>query len=82
MAYLEGDLAPFKTIKDRRALVGKNIRYLRHCDIDRSGRGYLFPRTGKVVGVERRTLILDTTYVETSDLVEVVVIPPASDGRE
>lgn len=54
-----GTPAAFRTAADRQALVGKAITYLRSCDIDRSGRGYIFPQLGVVVAARGRELELD-----------------------
>jgi hypothetical protein len=70
--FLEGEQLPFRTAADRRKLVGKFIRYLRRGDIDRSGRGYFFPRSGWVEYAKGRFLMMDNTDVQVSELVEVV----------
>ena len=57
--YLDGETVPVKTKADRLKLIGKRIQYLRPSDIDRSGRGFFFPRTGTVTGSEGRNFILD-----------------------
>lgn len=73
--YFEGETAPFYSIAQRRRLVGKTIRYLRDCDIDKSGRGYLFPKVGHVVEAYGVQLILEGgNSVVRGDLVEVQVI--------
>lgn len=54
-----GTPAPFRTVADRKALVGKAIAYLRPCDIDKSGRGYFFPQFGIVAAAPGRELELD-----------------------
>jgi len=54
-----GTPAAFRTAADRKTLVGKAIAYLRSCDIDRSGRGYIFPQFGVVVAARGRELELD-----------------------
>lgn len=73
--YLDGDAAPFRTAAQRAALVGKRIEYLRNCDIDRSGRGYFFPRIGIVEDVLGINLCLtDGSYVSRPELAEVRVI--------
>lgn len=75
--YLDGPIVPFRTAADRKALVGKTIRYLRRSDIDRSGRGYFFPRVGKVVEAKGVRLVFDNwNSVERGDLVEVEVLSP------
>ena len=73
---LDGERVPFRTAAERKALIGKRIKYLRHCDIDRSGRGYFFPRVGIVIDAQGRQLIFDCgNSVAASDLAEVVVLP-------
>jgi hypothetical protein len=73
--YLDGPRVPFQTAADRKALVGKTIRYLRPCDIDRSGRGYFFPRVATVVEAKGVQLIFENgDSVARGDLAEVEVI--------
>ena len=75
MTYLEGTHAPFKTAADRKKLIGYNIRYLRRCDIDRSGRGYFFPRFDHVVNASGVQIILESgNSIDRGDLVELVVV--------
>lgn len=69
------NIAPLSTA-DAKKLIGKRITYLRECDIDRSGRGYFFPRSGIVAGVFRRNLAIDdpSNFIGSlSSFVEVVV---------
>ena len=73
--HLDGTTLPFQTAADRKALVGKTIRYLRLCDIDRSGRGYIFPRVNTVVEAKGIYLIMDNgDAAGRSELVEIVEI--------
>lgn len=73
--FLDGNHVPFKTLKDRKKLIGKKIKYLRSSDIDRSGRGYFFPRIAQVTHVEGRNIEIDTgDWLYASDLVEVVTL--------
>ena len=75
MQRLEGDLAPIRTAADRKKLVGKYIRYLRDCDIDKSGRGYFFPRFDGVLQASGRLLHLTNgDSLKAGDLREVVVV--------
>ena len=57
-----------------KALVGKRITYLRRSDIDRSGRGYYFPRGGTVVAAKGRNIAIDDewSWFPLSDFVEMV----------
>lgn len=82
MRYLDGDQAPFKTIADRKKLVGKNVRYLRKGDIDRSGRGYFFPKSGYVVGAKGNNIEFECyNDVSKSDIVEIVIIEDKGDKK-
>jgi len=73
--YLNGPSVPFRTKADRKALVGKMIKYLRRCDIDRSGRGYFFPRVDFVEREIGRELIFSNgNTVLAGDLVEIEVL--------
>lgn len=53
-------------------LIGKTIRYLRNCDIDKSGRGYYFPKYGTIVEVKGHDIRIDETndWVYSKDIVE------------
>jgi hypothetical protein len=44
MGRLEGQNIKPRTAKEAKALIGKEVIYLQTGDIDRSGRGYFFPR--------------------------------------
>jgi hypothetical protein len=73
MAYLEGQNITPRSTKEAKMLIGKHVQFLRKCDIDRSGRGYYFPRTGVIEDVNGKNLIMhngDAIYL--SDLVEMV----------
>lgn len=75
--YLENTV-PFQLIEDRKKLVGKFIRYLRECDIDRSGRGMYFPRIGLVKDAKGVNLIMDDgIYLTRGELREVEIIGDA-----
>lgn len=79
MRYLTGEQIPFRAIEARRSLVGKGITYLRHTDIDKTGRGYYFPRTAIVVAAHGRQMLLDNgNSISVSDLFEVVLTPEGS----
>lgn len=70
---LAGEQAPFRTVADRRKLIGHAITYLRKADIDRSGRGLFFPRFAVVRDVQGKNFFLDNGEVLwASDLVELV----------
>lgn len=84
MSRLEGTSIKhlLSTKEGRTSLVGKEVVYLTSSDIDRSGRGYFFPRYGMIAGFSPRgrEMAIDTTenYVAfTSDVVEMVLRPEA-----
>lgn len=81
--YLDGEnLAPLTTARAR-ALIGKRVVYLRPQDIDRSGRGYFFPRSGTVTGVFRGHIAMDyaENYIGTlRSIVELVLAPAESES--
>lgn len=75
--YLNGENLSLKTAKQARMYIGKEVEYLCKCDIDRSGRGYFFPKKGIIVDVSGRDIAIDTKHnfvIHLSDLVEMVVI--------
>lgn len=53
--------------------IGKMCVYLRPSDIDKSGRGYLFPRYGIIDSVEKGQLIFDSNEVAIKDLEEIAI---------
>ena len=69
------NIAPLNSAAAKK-LIGKRITYLRECDMDRSGRGYFFPRGGVVADVFRGNLAIDDSSNFIGSLrsfVEVVV---------
>ena len=69
---LEGENIAPRNAQEARALIGKQVRYLRNVDLDRSGRGYFFPRIGTVESVVGRELVIDGDYVLRTRIVEMV----------
>lgn len=55
------NIAP-TTAKEARALIGKRVEYLRECDIDKTGRGYVFPKRGTIIGQYSRNLEIDHAH--------------------
>ena len=61
------DLHPYRNCKsilptttaEAKELIGRRIVYLRRADVDHTGRGYFFPRFGKVVGARYKTIMMD-----------------------
>lgn len=82
MSLLEGTSIKhlLSTKEGRASLIGKDVIYLTSADIDRSGRGYFFPRYGMIAGFSPRSreMAIDTpeNYVAiTSAVVEMVLRP-------
>lgn len=71
---LSGENARPHYTADARALIGRQVEFLRTRDIDRSGRGYFFPRTGRVEDVYRRHLSIGGDWVAFAELVELRVV--------
>lgn len=59
-----------------RSCIGEKVQYLRDVDIDRSGRGYYFPREGTIEEVEYRQINISGTWMLIRDIVEIVIMPP------
>lgn len=72
--YLDGQNVAPKTAKQARALIGKKVTYLTKFDIDRSGRGYFFPRTGVIREVHGKNVdVGHHDWIMLSSIVEMVV---------
>lgn len=70
--YLKGEKLDLSTAAKRRALVGKRVEYLRDSDIDKSGRGYFFPRVGTIEqAVGRQLCFLHDDWIMSADIVEM-----------
>lgn len=82
----KGKPVPFKKLADRRALVGKRVIYLRDVDIDKSGRGYFFPRYDTVAAAYKYGIEMSNgTWIKVGDLKEVNLLDesaPADSGIE
>lgn len=70
--YLTGANVKPSGVVAARSLIGCKVQYLRKQDIDRSGRGYLFPQSGSVSEAFRRTIVIGGEYIYLSDIVELV----------
>ncbi len=72
--YLKGEnIAPLRAPKIR-SLVGHTIQYIRSSDIDKSGRGYISPQNGVIVGCIGKNIELDVrnNYFWFPSFIEVV----------
>lgn len=56
---------------EAKKLIGKRVQYLQKRDIDQSGRGYFFPRTGDVVQAIGRNIEIGGSWISLADLVEM-----------
>lgn len=79
MPYLEGTNVKPQHTTDGRKLIGKFVEYLTTQDIDRSGRGYIFPKTGVVTDQFKRNLEINGDLIPYSSFVEVVIIRDATE---
>lgn len=72
MKYLKGIQIEKDNLKD---YIGHRIIYLFSRDIDKSGRGYYFPRTGTITSCNKRTIDFDDSqeYRSLSNLREAVL---------
>lgn len=77
--FLEGTNVKPHSAADAKSLLKKNVQYLRTSDIDRSGRGYIFPKSGVVTGCYGKNLEINGDSIPFSALVEVVVLGDATD---
>ena len=61
------------TAAEARKLIGKRVEYLQERDIDKSGRGMIFPRRGTIIGQHSRNLEIDHphNYVWYPDIREM-----------
>jgi hypothetical protein len=72
------DVTP-RTAAQARALIGTRVLYLRNADVDKSGRGYLFPQSGTVAEVRGREVAIDEPgnfVIHLGNLVIMVKAPP------
>lgn len=70
--YLEGENIAPGNIKEAKALIGKRVEYLEERDIDKSGRGYFFPKRGFITNSINRELVIDGNYINRSSLREMI----------
>lgn len=72
--YLEGEQVKLDspTIK---SLIGTKVIYLRNRDIDKTGRGYFYPRYGIITDVLRKQVEFNNNqdYGSIRDIVEMVI---------
>lgn len=70
---LVGESVLTRSIQPMKDLIGKEVIYLRGADIDRSGRGYFFPRIGKITDARYQTITINQyDHYSLSSFVEMV----------
>ena len=74
MSYLKGEVVKIDT-KNLRSVIGKKITYLRNVDVDKTGRGYFFPRQGTITNVFNRQIELNDgyDYLRFREIAEIVL---------
>jgi hypothetical protein len=71
------------TASGMRKLIGREFMLLQSSDIDRSGRGYYFPKHRRLEGVRDRYLIFDGEYyIHRSSIVQLNLIPNPKEGND
>jgi hypothetical protein len=73
--YLEGENIAPRSLAEAKALIGKFVEYLPERDIDRSGRGYFFPRRGTVDSAKGQEIIINDSYIIIRNIREMVLMP-------
>lgn len=73
MSLLNGVQITDRSTKNMRSCIGSKVEYLRNADIDKSGRGYFFPRFGTIEEVLRKQISIDGEWMSISDIVEIVI---------
>ena len=68
------NIAP-RCAKDAKALIGRQVKYLRETDIDKSGRGYFFPRIGNISDSFGRYIEINGDFILMSNIREMAAIP-------
>ncbi|MFZ3286580.1 MAG: hypothetical protein WA191_06990 [Telluria sp.] len=75
--YLEGENIAPRTSVEARALIGKRVEYLTERDIDKSGRGYYWPRFGSIESVKGRNIQIDGDWLTFRDIREMRALEAA-----
>jgi len=76
--YLSNEDGTVVNLRDDelKAIIGKPVKYLQNADIDKSGRGYFFPRIGIIDEVYRRHIIMrHGETISISDMREIRLLP-------
>jgi len=78
VSYLDGTNVAPANAESAKKLLGHYVRYLRSLDIDKSGRGYVFPKSGVVTGQFKRNLEINGDLVPFSSFVEINILREAT----
>jgi len=73
--YLSGENIAPRTTAGAKSLIGLRVTYLMSSDIDKSGRGYVFPQHGVIAAVVRKEIAIDSPMnfvIDMGRLVEMV----------
>lgn len=73
MKLLEGEDIRPKNTKQAKALIGETVEFLREKDIDRSGRGYFFPRVSVIEDAFRGHVVLSGDPTPIREIREMVI---------
>ncbi len=72
MKYLEGHHIASTAAKEH---IGRKVQYLLHRDIDKTGRGYYFPKIGVITTVFNRQIDFGNgDYIPYSECREIVLL--------
>lgn len=71
--YLDGKNIKPHNNKQAKELIGKKVQFVRNCDIDKSGRGYFFPRVNVIAAAVGRQIVFeDSDSVYFTEIVEMI----------
>lgn len=73
--YLEGENIAPRTVADAKKLIGIAVEYLPERDIDKSGRGYYFPRRGTIESARGREIVISGDYLVMRNIREMILLP-------
>lgn len=69
--HIAFDITKNPNTRNMKRYIGKVTIILRTCDIDRSGRGYIFPHAYKVTHVKNRNVWTDTDCFLLRSIIEI-----------
>ena len=78
--YLEGENIKPRTVKEAKNLIGEDVEYLQNEDIDKSGRGYFFPKVGTVEDAFGKTIVVSGRFLHRPNIVEMILFEGRKNG--